>query len=156
MCIRDRSLHCPLPDAESIENMPTFSVLIPHYKEKIMLSLKDIIKAETDNSSITLLEYLKLIYPTEWDSFIEETNKLMDSVEAGVSDESNTASADREEEEKQTDVSDNEEVARNITMNLCKSKNEGVNLFKFTGFKLEVPEQTIRTRICLLYTSRCV
>ncbi|QEU59953.1 hypothetical protein KDRO_C04770 [Kluyveromyces lactis] len=142
-----QSLHCPLPDAGSIEDMPTFSVLIPHYKEKIMLSLKDIIKAETENSSITLLEYLKLIYPTEWDSFIEETNKLMDSVEAGVSDESNTSSTDREEEEKETDVSDNEEVARNITMNLCKNKNEGVNLFKFTGFKLEVPEQTIRTRI---------
>lgn len=134
-----QSLHCPLPDPGTVESMPTFTVLVPHYKEKILLSLKDIVKAETINSNITLLEYLKLVYRTEWNSYIEETNKIMGkeftSSESGNKDLKNLSDDESDE----------------IDIKILDMKRSGINSvmnpFKFTGFKLEVPEQTIRTRI---------
>ncbi|CDO93119.1 unnamed protein product [Kluyveromyces dobzhanskii CBS 2104] len=140
-----QSLHCPLPDPSSVEQMPVFSVLIPHYKEKILLSLKDIIRAETANSSITLLEYLKLVYPVEWNSYIEETSRLMSSSNKEMFDGLDELDIEHEENEK--DLNHNENSERDVIVNLCKNSTETVNSFKFTGFKLQIPEQTIRTRV---------
>ncbi|KAH3687549.1 hypothetical protein WICPIJ_001471, partial [Wickerhamomyces pijperi] len=71
-----QSLSTPIPEPVPVESMPIFTVLIPHYGEKIILSLKEIIKEDNANSRITLLEYLKQLYPTEWDCFVKDT-KLM-------------------------------------------------------------------------------
>jgi hypothetical protein len=52
---------------EAVDNMPTFTVLIPHYSEKILLSLREIIREDEPYSRVTLLEYLKQLHPHEWD-----------------------------------------------------------------------------------------
>jgi 1,3-beta-glucan synthase len=56
--------------------MPTFTVLTPHYSEKILLSLREIIREEDQNTRVTLLEYLKQLHPVEWDNFVRDTKIL--------------------------------------------------------------------------------
>lgn len=68
-----QSLTLPIPDALEVNSMPTFSVLIPHYSEKIILLLKEVIQEEDKHTHITLLEYLKLLYPLEWRNFVSDT-----------------------------------------------------------------------------------
>jgi 1,3-beta-glucan synthase len=82
-----QSLSTPIPEPIAVESMPVFTVLIPHYGEKIILSLREIIKESNMNTKITLLEYLKQLYPTEWDCFVKDT-KLM-AREHGVLREEN-------------------------------------------------------------------
>ncbi|KAL1924240.1 uncharacterized protein VTP21DRAFT_7275 [Calcarisporiella thermophila] len=71
-----QSLSISLPKPRPIEHMPSFTVLTPHYAEKILLSLREIIHEEGD-TRITLLEYLKQLHPGEWENFVQDT-KLMD------------------------------------------------------------------------------
>lgn len=176
-----QSLHCPLPDPDTIERMPTFTVLIPHYKEKILLSLKDIIKGDYANSNITLLEYLKLIYPTEWSSYIEETNRLitfekneMELAETNYNDKYSTDSFEDKKlnyDERSNFIEDDDTNNINFKTKMKNKNNSGSEAsnfflrpssifsdivdpfeyhkipYKFAGFKLDIPEQTIRTRI---------
>ncbi|KAI9366094.1 1,3-beta-D-glucan synthase catalytic subunit [Zopfochytrium polystomum] len=52
-----QSLSMVFPEPTSVQRMPSFSVLVPHYGEKILLSLKEIIRQSDPNSSITLLDF---------------------------------------------------------------------------------------------------
>lgn len=61
-----QSLSSPLPEPFPVVSTPTFTVLIPHYSEKILLSLQDLIK-EQSFSKLTLLDYLKQLHSKEWD-----------------------------------------------------------------------------------------
>ncbi len=61
-----QSLTLELPEPLPIDAMPTFTVLTPHYSEKILLSLREIIREEDQNTRVTLLEYLKQLHPIEW------------------------------------------------------------------------------------------
>ena len=70
------SLSTSIASAMPLEKMPSFSVLIPHYSEKITLSLQEVIKREDDFSNITLLEYLKNLYKDEWHNFVRDTKLL--------------------------------------------------------------------------------
>jgi 1,3-beta-glucan synthase len=56
--------------------MPTFTVLTPHYSEKILLSLREIIREEDPNQRVTLLEYFKQLHSLEWDNFVKDTKVL--------------------------------------------------------------------------------
>ncbi|KAG6823062.1 1,3-beta-D-glucan synthase, partial [Arthromyces matolae] len=56
--------------------MPTFTVLTPHYSEKTLLSLREIIREEDQNTRVTLLEYLKQLHPIEWENFVKDTKIL--------------------------------------------------------------------------------
>lgn len=71
-----QSLSTPITEPIPVECMPTFTVLIPHYSEKILLSLREIIKEESTNSKITLLEYLKQLHQTEWECFVRDSKLL--------------------------------------------------------------------------------
>ena len=62
--------------------MPTFTVLVPHYSEKILLSLREIIREEDQLSRVTLLEYLKQLHPVEWDCFVKDTKVLAEETAA--------------------------------------------------------------------------
>lgn len=73
-----QSLSTPIPEPLPVDNMPTFSVLIPHYSEKILLSLREIIREDEPYSRVTLLEYLKQLHPHEWDCFVKDTKILAD------------------------------------------------------------------------------
>ncbi|KAI8854301.1 1,3-beta-glucan synthase component-domain-containing protein [Chytridium lagenaria] len=68
-----KSLSMTFPTPSPISKMPSFSVLTPHYSEKILLSLRDIIKEHDTSSTLTLLEYLKSLYPHEWENFLFDT-----------------------------------------------------------------------------------
>ncbi|KAJ4146841.1 hypothetical protein LMH87_001400 [Akanthomyces muscarius] len=115
-----QSLSMPLPDPTPVDAMPTFTVMIPHYSEKILLSLREIIREEDKYSRVTMLEYLKQLHPHEWKCFVEDTKTLADETAGNVKTE-----ADGEGERKQIDDLP----------------------FYCIGFKSSSPEYTLRTRI---------
>jgi len=117
-----QSLSTPIPEPLPVDNMPTFTVLIPHYSEKILLSLREIIREDEPYSRVTLLEYLKQLHPHEWDCFVKDTKIL--------ADETSQFNGDYEKSEKDT----------------AKSKIDDLP-FYCIGFKSSAPEYTLRTRI---------
>jgi 1,3-beta-glucan synthase len=117
-----QSLSTPIPEPLPVDNMPTFTVLIPHYSEKILLSLREIIREDEPYSRVTLLEYLKQLHPHEWDCFVKDTKIL--------ADETSQFNGDYEKNEKDT----------------VKSKIDDLP-FYCIGFKSAAPEYTLRTRI---------
>ncbi|CAO3617671.1 unnamed protein product [Cunninghamella echinulata] len=68
-----QSLAADIPTPYSVQQMPTFTVFTPHYSEKVLLSLREIIREEDSSSRVTLLEYLKKLHPAEWDHFVKDT-----------------------------------------------------------------------------------
>lgn len=118
-----QSLSTPIPEPLPVDNMPTFTVLIPHYGEKILLSLREIIREDDPYSRVTLLEYLKQLHPHEWDCFVKDTKILADE----------TSQFNGENYEK------NEKDA-------AKAKVDDLP-FYCIGFKSAAPEYTLRTRI---------
>ncbi|KAF4614803.1 hypothetical protein D9613_003048 [Agrocybe pediades] len=114
------SLTTALPEPLPVDAMPTFTVLVPHYSEKILLSLREIIREEDQNTRVTLLEYLKQLHPVEWDNFVKDTKILAE--EAGDGDD--TTSHHNEKSTKTNDLP-----------------------FYCIGFKTSSPEYTLRTRI---------
>lgn len=118
-----QSLSTPIPEPVPVDNMPTFTVMIPHYSEKILLSLREIIREDEPYSRVTLLEYLKQLHPHEWDCFVKDTKILADE----------TSQFNGEETEK------NEKDS-------AKSKIDDLP-FYCIGFKSSAPEYTLRTRI---------
>lgn len=117
-----QSLSTPIPEPLPVDNMPTFTVLIPHYGEKILLSLREIIREDEPYSRVTMLEYLKQLHPHEWDCFVKDTKIL--------ADETSQFNGDSEKNEKDT----------------AKSKIDDLP-FYCIGFKSAAPEYTLRTRI---------
>jgi 1,3-beta-glucan synthase len=118
-----QSLSTPIPEPLPVDNMPTFTVMIPHYSEKILLSLREIIREDEPYSRVTLLEYLKQLHPHEWDCFVKDTKIL--------ADETSQFNGEEEKEEKGT---------------TAKSKIDDLP-FYCIGFKSSAPEYTLRTRI---------
>ncbi|CZT53251.1 probable 1,3-beta-D-glucan synthase subunit [Rhynchosporium secalis] len=117
-----QSLSTPIPEPLPVDNMPTFTVMIPHYSEKILLSLREIIREDEPYSRVTLLEYLKQLHPHEWDCFVKDTKIL--------ADETSQFNGENEKNEKDT----------------AKSKIDDLP-FYCIGFKSAAPEYTLRTRI---------
>ncbi|RMX83803.1 hypothetical protein D0868_15594, partial [Hortaea werneckii] len=117
-----QSLSTPIPEPLPVDNMPTFSVMIPHYSEKILLSLREIIREDAPYSRVTMLEYLKQLHPHEWDCFVKDTKIL--------ADETSQFNGDFEKNEK----------------DVQKAKVDDLP-FYCIGFKSAAPEYTLRTRI---------
>ncbi|KAG7832033.1 hypothetical protein KL920_000368 [Ogataea angusta] len=116
-----QSLATPIPEPLPVDNMPTFTVFTPHYSEKILLSLREIIREDDQFSRVTLLEYLKQLHPVEWDCFVKDTKILAEE----------TAAFENGEEKDEDNM-----------------KNEIDDLpFYCIGFKSAAPEYTLRTRI---------
>lgn len=76
-----KSLTASMPAVREVLSMPSFSVFIPHYSEKIIYLLKEIIREEEKYSHVTLLEYLKLLFPQEWVNFVRDTKMMADEFE---------------------------------------------------------------------------
>ncbi|KAI0005221.1 glycosyltransferase family 48 protein [Xylariaceae sp. FL0662B] len=117
-----QSLSTPIPEPLPVDNMPTFTVMIPHYSEKILLTLREIIREDEPYSRVTQLEYLKQLHPHEWDCFVKDTKIL--------ADETSQFNGDDEKTDKDT----------------AKSKIDDLP-FYCIGFKSSAPEYTLRTRI---------
>ena len=71
-----RSLAIKMPEAIPVPEMPCFTVLVPHYSEKMLLSLREIIREEDETTRVSLLEYLKQLHPVEWSHFIRDTRTI--------------------------------------------------------------------------------
>lgn len=119
-----QSLATPILEPLPVDNMPTFTVFTPHYSEKILLSLREIIREDDQYSRVTLLEYLKQLHPVEWDCFVKDTKILAEE----------TAAYENGDEEKASEDDG------------LKSKIDDLP-FYCIGFKLAAPEYTLRTRI---------
>jgi 1,3-beta-glucan synthase len=120
-----QSLSTPIPEPVPVDNMPTFTVLVPHYGEKILLSLREIIREDDQLSRVTLLEYLKQLHPVEWDCFVKDTKILAEETSVYPGGEYG-----EKEDTKET----------------VKSKIDDLP-FYCIGFKSAAPEYTLRTRI---------
>ncbi|KAH6910702.1 1,3-beta-glucan synthase [Coprinopsis sp. MPI-PUGE-AT-0042] len=116
-----QSLTTMIPEPLPVDAMPTFTVLTPHYSEKTLLSLREIIREEDQNTRVTLLEYLKQLHPIEWENFVKDTKILAE--ESAMFTGANPFG----QEEK-------------------KGKADDIP-FTFIGFKSSSPEFTLRTRI---------
>ncbi|KAJ7846187.1 1,3-beta-glucan synthase component FKS1 [Mycena leptocephala] len=118
-----QSLTTDIPASIPVDAMPTFTVLTPHYSEKILLSLREIIREEDKNTRVTLLEYLKQLHPVEWENFVKDTKILAE--ESAMFNGTNPFGADEK---------------------AASSKADDLP-FYFIGFKSAAPEFTLRTRI---------
>lgn len=114
------SLTTAIPEPLPVDAMPTFTVLVPHYSEKILLSLREIIREEDQSTRVTLLEYLKQLHPVEWDNFVKDTKILAVESEADGT----------HRDEKHVSTSKVDDLP-----------------FYCIGFKTSSPEYTLRTRI---------
>ncbi|EPB83425.1 1,3-beta-glucan synthase [Mucor circinelloides 1006PhL] len=128
-----QSLTTPMPPPHPVECMPTFTVLTPHYGEKILLSLREIIREEDTSTRVTLLEYLKQLHAVEWENFVKDTKMLVDDDDRRSLDPS--AKSDSELS-----------VAGALEKDLVKSNVDDLP-FYCIGFKSSKPEYTLRTRI---------
>lgn len=122
-----QSLSTPIPEPLPVDNMPTFTVFVPHYSEKILLSLREIIREDDQFSRVTLLEYLKQLYPVEWDCFVKDTKILAEETSYNVDSSDNLGEKSDEKDS-------------------IKSKIDDLP-FYCIGFKSAAPEYTLRTRI---------
>ncbi|KAF9069635.1 1,3-beta-glucan synthase [Rhodocollybia butyracea] len=115
------SLTTAIPEPLPVDAMPTFTVLVPHYSEKILLSLREIIREEDQNTRVTILEYLKQLHAVEWDNFVKDTKILAEEMDG------DTGSMHGHNEKAAAKVDDLP--------------------FYCIGFKTSSPEYTLRTRI---------
>ena len=112
-----QSLTSSIPEAREIQSMPSFTVFIPHYSEKIILLLKEIIREEDKYAQVTLLEYLKQLYTLEWVNFVRDTKLMAEEYEC----KSGNLSAYRDKDDD--------------------------NAYDLVGFREATPIFTMRTRI---------
>lgn len=119
-----QSLATPILEPLPVDNMPTFTVFVPHYSEKILLSLREIIREDDQFSRVTLLEYLKQLHPVEWECFVKDTKILAE----------------------ETAAYENGEDPEKVSEDGLKSKIDDLP-FYCIGFKSAAPEYTLRTRI---------
>ncbi|KAL9556982.1 hypothetical protein MBANPS3_001619 [Mucor bainieri] len=135
-----QSLTTPMPPPHPVECMPTFTVLTPHYGEKILLSLREIIREEDTSTRVTLLEYLKQLHAVEWENFVKDTKMLVDDDDrrSSVLDDPTVAKSDSE----LSMASSSSTLEKDLT----KSDIDDLP-FYCIGFKSSKPEYQLRTRI---------
>ncbi|KAF9045539.1 1,3-beta-glucan synthase [Panaeolus papilionaceus] len=117
-----QSLTTDIPEPLPVDAMPTFTVLTPHYNEKTLLSLREIIREEDQSTRVTLLDYLKQLHPVEWENFVKDTKILAE--ESAMFNGVNPFAHDEKNQHKADDLA-----------------------FQYLGFKSAAPEFTLRTRI---------
>ncbi|KAK7256070.1 hypothetical protein RIF29_29503 [Crotalaria pallida] len=71
------SLFMNMPKAPKVRDMLSFSVLTPYYKEDVLYSDDELNKENEDG--ISILFYLKKIYPDEWTNFNERMKEIKKS-----------------------------------------------------------------------------
>ncbi|KAI7886509.1 glycosyltransferase family 48 protein [Lichtheimia hyalospora FSU 10163] len=125
-----QSLSTEFPLPCSVKQMPTFTVFTPHYAEKMILTLREIIREEDDTTRVTLIEYLKRLHPTEWDNFVKDTKFLA-------------------EEEEYGNLSHEHLYCHSSTEKLMNDVLDDKDDLPFycIGFKSSKPEYTMRTRM---------
>ncbi|KAI8340562.1 1,3-beta-glucan synthase component-domain-containing protein [Chlamydoabsidia padenii] len=125
-----QSLSTDIPPPCSVQQMPTFTVFTPHYAEKTLLSLREIIREEDTTTRVTLLEYLKRLHPAEWKHFVKDTKFIAEDNEEG------------------TITGDTTRIITGDMPPTARSFTDKDDLpFYCIGFKSSAPEYTLRTRV---------
>ena len=127
-----QSLSCSIPDTYPTLAMPTFTVLVPHFSEKIILELREIIK-EDANSKLSLLDYLKSLNKGDWENFVKDTKVSLINLEGDYLANCSTCvlpTSSAKEEPSQ----------------FVRSKIDDLPYYCI-GFKDSSPENILRTRI---------
>ncbi len=77
-----------MPQPMPVNEMPVFTVLTPHFSEKILLSLRELIREYDGDESgeLTLLDYLKYLHPEEWENFVAESKLRQESYGTNTDD----------------------------------------------------------------------
>lgn len=127
-----RSLSSELPPPTPIDSLPSFTVLAPHYSEKIILSLREILK-ENKASKISLIEYLKKLHPLEWKTFVKDSKLSSHITSAAIPGTANSAGLNADVDKEVRDISN-------------QIKLDDIP-FEFIGFKFAHPEFSMRTRL---------
>lgn len=122
-----------LPVPLSTLATPIFTVLVPHYSEKIVLGLREIIR-ESEKLKLSLLEYLKQLHPNEWEAFVKDT-KILKEVISFPYDEHQTYGPTPDHHQDQ-----------NSQESLIQTHLDDIP-FYCIGFKDATPQYTLRTRI---------
>ncbi|KAJ2782842.1 1,3-beta-D-glucan synthase [Coemansia javaensis] len=125
-----QSLSSVLPEPVPVENMPTFTVFTPHYSEKILMSLREIIRESDQYTRVTVLEYLKALHADEWDNFVKDTKILAEENSTNFGQASAYGQAFAQDADKAE----------------AKMKTDDLPFYTI-GFKSAAPEFTLRTRI---------
>lgn len=125
-----QSLSTDIPPPCSVQQMPTFTVFTPHYAEKTLLSLREIIREEDTTTRVTLLEYLKRLHPAEWNHFVKDTKFIAEDDDDDDTHEVGDA----------TRLISGEMTARSFT-------DKDDLPFYCIGFKSSAPEYALRTRV---------
>ncbi|KAJ2712389.1 1,3-beta-D-glucan synthase, partial [Coemansia spiralis] len=125
-----QSLSSVLPEPVPVENMPTFTVFTPHYSEKILMSLREIIRESDQYTRVTVLEYLKALHADEWDNFVKDTKILAEENSTNLGQASAYGQA----------------LAHDADKVEAKMKTDDLPFYTI-GFKSAAPEFTLRTRI---------
>ncbi|OZJ02389.1 1,3-beta-glucan synthase component FKS1 [Bifiguratus adelaidae] len=126
-----QSLSTTKPKPLPVDSMPTFTVFTPHYSEKVLLSLREIIREEDQHTKVTLIEYLKQLHKGDWENFVSDT-KMLAKESHLFSDNSQFSIA---------------ELAEKQDAKSGKNGNVDDLAFNYIGFKSSTPEYTMRTRI---------
>ncbi|KAK1403845.1 1,3-beta-glucan synthase [Heracleum sosnowskyi] len=72
------SLFMDMPRAPRVRKMQSFSVMTPYYSEETVYSRNDL---EMDNEDgVSIIYYLRKIFPDEWDNFLERLNCSKDEI----------------------------------------------------------------------------
>lgn len=111
-------LVAPLPNPVPVLGLPAFTVLVPHYSEKIILGLRETIRAGEGHLKVLLLEYLKNLYPTDWEVFVQDSKIWL-----------------------QKDSS-SDQFGKTKTEHMFEDIP-----YSYLGFKCGAPESTLRTRL---------
>ncbi|KAF0917198.1 hypothetical protein E2562_017105 [Oryza meyeriana var. granulata] len=81
------SLFMKMPNAPQVRSMMSFSVLTPYFKEEVLFSAEDLYEKNEDG--ISILFYLRKIYPDEWQNFLQRIDfipKNEESLETKMED----------------------------------------------------------------------
>ncbi|KAI8973193.1 1,3-beta-glucan synthase component-domain-containing protein [Mycotypha africana] len=124
-----QSLSTDFPSSCSVQTMPTFTVFTPHYAEKMVLSLREIIREEDSSTRVTLLEYLKRLHPTEWNNFVKDTKTIA------------------EEQQVLLPTYEKHKKGEQEPSKAAIGGEKDDLPFYSVGFKSSAPEYTMRTRI---------
>ncbi|ODV76843.1 glycosyltransferase family 48 protein [Suhomyces tanzawaensis NRRL Y-17324] len=133
-----QSLSIQLPETTAITAMPTFTVLVPHYSERIILGLKETIK-ENKNAKVSLLDYLKELNHNDWESFVRDAKTLL--LINNNPDKSNEIDDIADIIEARTTANVKQDPS-----NLIKNQINDLPFYSI-GFKESNPDFTLRTRL---------
>lgn len=71
-----QSLATPMPGVRLVAAMPCFTVLVPHFKEAIILSYNKVMQNFKTLNGIAMFDYLKQLHPAEWANYLEDTKRI--------------------------------------------------------------------------------